>query len=229
MYGLAWETIARTLEPWSVVPLGGSGQDVTAGVVPEIWHPIVSSPDPVTRIARALARWNEDFVAMVPKFAAYLRANLVDVRVCVVGGDPTLVYVVRRPDGEYTSWLGWDPRSFGEPPPFWDRFPCAVQTFLTSVHAGFAGPEGDAYGLSRPRWMTTLAARAGEPDGLEDWDCDAEIASTRLLVVTTNGTTLLYCVSPDLPVGQIAMVYEGDIDPQDFGSRLDQLMVGRLD
>ncbi|HSV67274.1 MAG TPA: hypothetical protein VLJ59_15370 [Mycobacteriales bacterium] len=44
--------------------------------------------------------------------------------------------------------------------------------------------------------------------------------------IGTDGVDLQYCVSPDLPPGQIALVYEGDIDRRAFGPALDGLMVG---
>lgn len=73
--------------------------------------------------------------------------------------------------------------------------------------------------------MQTIAARVGRPGGFPGWDEAAaaetgRIASNRLLCVTKDGGNLLFCVSPDLPVGQAALVYEGDIDPQDFGPAL---------
>jgi hypothetical protein len=81
----------------------------------------------------------------------------------------------------------------------------------------------------RPVHMQTIAEMADLPDGIPEWDEDAEIASTRLLVISSDGGLLYYCLSPDLDPGQVALVYEGDIDPKDFGSELDKLMMARLD
>jgi hypothetical protein len=74
--------------------------------------------------------------------------------------------------------------------------------------------------------MDTLANLSDWPEGIPDWEAD--IASTRLLQISTDGGILCYCLSPDLAPGQVALVYEGDVDPQDFGAELDQLMMSRL-
>ena len=78
------------------------------------------------------------------------------------------------------TWLGYDPRSFGEEPEFWELIPSELQTFLREVHAGFVSRAYDRYGPIQPTEMQTLAAFAGDPEGLEDGDETQEIASTRL-------------------------------------------------
>jgi hypothetical protein len=197
--------------------------------VPAGWRPIVAAADARTRRASALALWNGDFTDMVPRFWSTLAAHLVDVRVATLDDLAVLVYVVTNNLDEYIAWIGWDPATFGEPPIFWDRFPAPMQTFLREVHAGFTAATDDVYGPMAPRTMETLAARSDEPDGLADWDDTSEIRSTRLLVIMANAGTVLYCVSPDIPRGQVALVYEGDIDPVDLGAAMDELMVAYLD
>ncbi|MFG1649785.1 hypothetical protein ACGFIE_07640 [Micromonospora sp. NPDC049275] len=192
------------------------------------WLPVVTAPTAEERIAAALARWTPDFTDLLPQFFGEFRTRLLDVRLGRAAGELALIYVVRGRDDELVLWMGWDPRRFREPR-FWNRFPAAARTFLQTVHAGFSHPDGVSGGLAHVGEMSTYAEWAEEPDGLADWDEEQEIASTRLLVVTSNGTNLLYCLSPDLPTGTIALVYEGDIDPQPFAASIDALMVRPLE
>ncbi|WP_143659136.1 hypothetical protein [Streptomyces sp. SA15] len=76
--------------------------------------------------------------------------------------------------------------------------------------------------------MQTLAELAGEPDGVADWDEEQDIASTRLLL-TSNGGMVNYCVSPDVKSAELAIVFEGDIDPVHYGTALDRLLMRRLE
>ncbi|MFF0152944.1 hypothetical protein [Micromonospora sp. NPDC005203] len=188
------------------------------------WRPVVTAATAEERIAAALDRWTPGFAGLVPRFFGAFRKRLLDVRLGRAAGDLALIYVVRGRGDELVLWLGWDSRQFRKPR-FWDRFPTAVQTFLQTVHAGFSHPDGISGGLAHVGEMSTYAEWAEEPDGLVDWDEEQEIASTRLLVVTTNGTNLFYCLSPDLPTGTIALVYEGDIDPQPFDASIDALLL----
>lgn len=59
--------------------------------------------------------------------------------------------------------------------------------FLQHVHAGFTSGGRTAFGPMHPRHMQTVAEQAGEPDGITDWDEEQETASTRLLLVASNG------------------------------------------
>ncbi|GAA3649076.1 hypothetical protein GCM10022224_009820 [Nonomuraea antimicrobica] len=103
-----------------------------------------------------------------------------------------------------------------------------LRVFLHEVHAGFISGMGAGYGPTRPAYMETLADLSGLPD--DDLDEEDElIASTRLLVIATDGGHLQYCLSSDLAPGQVALAYEGDIDPQDLALRLDALMLSRLE
>jgi hypothetical protein len=199
--------------------------------VPERWRGIAESTDPEARRAAALSLWNREFLDMVPKFAQALSENLTDVRVCVLRGDWVLVYVARATDQRVLLWVGWDPDTFGETrPPFWDAIPKPPQDFLTTVHAGFTAPDGESYGIIQPARMTTYAEWAGFDDPAEDWDQAGEISSTRFMFVTKDSGLLDFCVSPDLPPGKVALIYEGDIDPrEDFGPALDNLMTSRFE
>jgi hypothetical protein len=82
-----------------------------------------------------------------------------------------------------------------------------------------------------PAYQRTIAELAGQPAGILGWDEAAaaqphgRIASNRLLAVTRDSGNLWLCVSPDLPEGQAAAVYEGDVDIEDFTSAFDDLMV----
>jgi hypothetical protein len=122
---------------------------------------------------------------------------------------------------------GFDPRTFGEPPPFWQSFPQPLRVFLHEVHAGFIS-SGAGFGPLPPSHMQTLAKLADFPDGIPMWDEMAEIASTRLVLVASDGGLMRFCLSPDLTPGQVALVYEGDVDPQDLSTELDELMMSRL-
>ncbi|MFC7548995.1 hypothetical protein [Plantactinospora sp. GCM10030261] len=201
--------------------------------VPEPWQPIARSSDPASRCATALARWNAEFCDKVPTFMAAFRAQLADVRVWLTDrGEHLLVYVVR--DGDWQAcWIGWDPWSAGPKPRFWEHFPGWLRAFLDEVHGGFTQPWGNSGPLSRED-MLTLAEIADEPDGIPGWldawdDPAGRICSTRLVRIATNGGNLDYCLSPDLTPEQVALVYEGDIDPQDLASELDDLMSRDLD
>ncbi|WP_406277222.1 hypothetical protein [Embleya sp. NBC_00896] len=219
------QPIADTLAAW---PAAFATPD-DADRVPPAWAPIAEAADPAERVRVALARWNDGFLDFVPKFAAALRTRCADVRVAFTGAEPVLVYVLEGPDGGPVSWVGHHPTAF-EQPPFWDEcFPAPVQDFLREVHAGFASQAPTSYGIAPPALMATLADLAGLPEGIPDWDEDADIASTRLLRVCGDSGSLDYCLSPDLPVGEVALVYQGDIDPQDFGAALDELMTRRLE
>ena len=218
--------IAGTLTGWQLTFVEPGSAELL--LIPERWQPIVSSPEAQTRRETALALWNRGFLDLIPQFAAVLCARLVDVRVCIADDCPVLAYVTRADHGKYVSWVGYDPRTFHEPK-FWASFPEPVQVFLSDVHAGFASQDRTSFGVSRPMHMDTLANLADFPEGIPDWDVDDKIASTRLLQITTDGGILYYCVSPDLAPGEVALVYEGDVDAQDLGESLDGLMMRRFE
>jgi hypothetical protein len=218
--------IAATLEKWSLTFISPDSAEPPR--IPERWMPIAISSDPQTRHRTALALWNQDLLDLLPRFAEALRSRFVDVRVAITDDVPVLVYVARADNGEYVCWIGYDPRSFGDLPQFWDSFPEPLQVFLRNVHAGFVSWSRLAFGPARPRHMETLAALADSPEGVPDWDEEADILSTRLLQISTDGGILGYFLSPDIAPGQVALVYEGDIDPQDFGAELDKLLISRL-
>jgi hypothetical protein len=220
------DEIASTLSRWSLTFVEPDSGE--ASLIPEPWQPIVRSPDRQTRQQTALALWNREFLDLVPRFAAALATRFVDVRACLTDDCPVLVYVAQADSGGHVSWVGYDPGTFGAPPPFWDSFPGSLQAFLREVHAGFVSGSRTSFGPLRPRDMDTLANLGDFPEGIPGWEDDADISSTRLLRITTDGGLLNYCVSPDLAPGQVALVYEGDIDPQDLGSEVDDLLMSRL-
>lgn len=120
--------------------------------------------------------------------------------------------------------MGWDPRTDGARPPLWESVPEPARVFLDTVHDGFTGSDSESYGLLPPAFMMTFAEFVLEPDGIPDWDDDSPIRSTRLLRIATNGGNLEYCVSPDLPVGTLALLYAGEVDPKDFAGEFDEFM-----
>jgi hypothetical protein len=224
--------IEATLEDWKDLPfrfVGAQAAPADLDALPETWRPIAQATDPAVRRATAVALWNKELLDHLPELSKILRDRLADVRVCLTDGIPALVYVVPGEHEAWVTWLGYDPRSFGEEPVFWDLIPAELRTFLREVHAGFVSRAYDRYGPIQPAEMQTLAAFAGDPDGLEDWDEMQEISSTRLLIVAREGELMYYCVSPDVGPGEIVQVYEGDVDPGPFWRRLDRLFQLRLD
>jgi hypothetical protein len=218
--------IAVALDKWSLTFVGPGSAELSR--IPERWTSIAISSDPETRHRIALALWNQSLLDLLPQFAEALRTRFVDVRVAITDDCPVLVYAARADNGRLACWVGYDPRSFGELPKFWDSFPEPLRVFLRDVHAGFVSWSRLAFGPARPRHMETLASLADSPEGVPDWDEEADILSTRLLQISSDGGILSYCLSPNLEPGQVALVYEGDIDPKDFGSELDDLMFSRL-
>jgi hypothetical protein len=221
------DDIASTLEDWSLT-LTDPGAAPPRGL-PKRWQSVAASTDPAVRVESAYALWNPDFLALVPQFADALRRRFLDVRIGLTEDGLTMVYVARADSGGYVTWVGYDPATFGETPQFWDCFPGPLQTFLREVHAGFTSGSPLSYGPSRPRDMATLAERAGFPDGIPGWNDEADIDSTRLLQIAKDGGLLRFCVSPDVGPGEIALVYQGDIDPVELGPEFDKLMMSRLD
>ncbi|PQM44430.1 hypothetical protein C1Y40_05413 [Mycobacterium talmoniae] len=120
--------------------------------------------------------------------------------------------------------------AFGaDEPPFWATLPGAARGFLSHVHAGFTGVDGESYGLAQPSYMATLAAWAGWPTGIPGWRDDTGICATRLLWLSGSGDNMALCTSPDLPPGQAAKVWaEGETEVTDFGAALDELLLTAL-
>jgi hypothetical protein len=214
--------VAAALEGWSIAFIEADSPALAR--FPQQWQPIADATEPETRRRAALALWNPAFLDLVPEFAQTMRARLLDVVACLIDDKPALIYVTTG----YVIWIGWDPRAPEEPPPFWECVPAPLRTFLREVHGGFTAPDGESYGPMQPAYMQTLADFAGWPEGIPDWDED-EIPSTRLLRIAKDSGTLTYCVSPDLPPGKVALVYEGDVDPKDLGTELDDLMTRRYE
>ncbi|WP_433204743.1 hypothetical protein ACQP1G_16570 [Nocardia sp. CA-107356] len=182
-----------------------------AASVPQRWRGIADSVEPSERAAVALSLWNRDFLDLVPRFAHVLESALVDVRPCYwqgpSGAEIVLVYIVSSPGESLAVWVGWDPALFGDHrPTLWDSLPMQARTFLQEVHAGFTLPDGETCGLTRPRFMYSLAEWSGWPEGIPEWegnwweDCEP-VDSRRLLRITGNGSDFDLCTSPDLPAG----------------------------
>ncbi|HVV09522.1 hypothetical protein [Amycolatopsis sp.] len=200
---------------------------VTEGL-PENWAEIARSGDAEERRLRALALWNRDLLDLVPGFAETAARTLVDVRTCIAWEKPLLVYVFDNGADGKLAFAGWAPADTTEPR-LWSSVPAPLRKFLREVHAGFVAADGESFGPLPPRSMRTLAELADSPDGDPDWDEDAaedgRPLSTRLMQIARNAGLIMHCVSPDLPPGQIALVYEGDVDPTDFGPAFDELLV----
>ncbi|WP_069167122.1 hypothetical protein [Nocardia altamirensis] len=194
------------------------------------WRAITASPDPNERAQLAVSLWNPDFLALIPGFAKALRTRLRDVRVCDWDQEgAALLYFVEAADGDIVVWVGWEPRLSVEPrPPFWATLPSAARRFLSEVHAGFTMLDGESFGLAQPSYMSTFAAWAGWPADIPDWDRDDVLASTSMLWLTGNGGDTALCTSPNLAVGEVAVLFEGDFSVSELGPELDRLMLSPL-
>ncbi|MEW2308917.1 hypothetical protein AB0918_09825 [Streptomyces sp. NPDC006864] len=219
-------TITRTLPEWSLTFIEPTSDRMT--VLPAHWQPIALADRAEVRYRVARSLWNQEFLAFIPGFATAMDSHCIDVRACITDGCAALVYVMADQNGGLVSWVGYDSRTFGPEPMFWPCFPEPLRAFLREVHAGFvSGSDGTSFGLARPIHMTTLAEFAEFPEGIPGWAED-EISSTRLLRVTSDGGNLHYCLSPELPPGEIGLVYEGEVDSGVCGAELDELMVSRF-
>ncbi|MFF0154008.1 hypothetical protein [Micromonospora sp. NPDC005203] len=214
--------MAGTLPGWAATIVAANSAEFAE--LPERWQPIASAVGAEQRRPAALALWNADLTAMLPQLVTALDTHLVDVRACATDHGFVLAYLVTDDSGRHTCWVGRDPRGFAAPPRFWDSFPPWLQRFLREVHAGFTSPDHESFGVMAPSDMQTLAERADFPEGIPGWEDGDDISSTRLLVITKDSGNLHYCLSPDLDLGQVALVYEGDIDPLDLAPELDNLM-----
>lgn len=218
------DRFTKATEGWSLRPAEAGPAELER--LPEQWREITRATDPQTRRAAALALWPREFLGLAPEFARLFADRLTDVRSYFADTEPVLVY---QTDQEV--WIGRDPRTFTSPPPFWDRLPQPAQHFQQAVHAAFTFPNQESYGLMHPAHLRTIAEMAGRPTGIPGWDeaaaarPDGRIASNRLLPITRDAGNLWLCLSPDLPQGQVAMVYEGDVDPDDFTHEFDDLLV----
>jgi hypothetical protein len=226
------DDVEATLDAWAQQPLHLLNAHSVAAdldLLPTAWRPIALATDPAIRRTTALALWGGDLLALLPNLAQILHERLADVRVCLTGGTPALVYVVAGDYERWVTWIGYDPRTFGTEPPFWELFPAELRSFLREVHAGFVSREPDRYGPVPPREMLTMADRIGVPEAIEDFDDVNDIAAARLLVLAREGELMYYCVSPDAEPGEIVQFYEGDIDARPFWPALDKVFPLRLE
>ncbi|MFB8281023.1 hypothetical protein [Nocardia colli] len=191
---------------------------------------IAAAADAAERIRLALLRWNPDFLDLVPGFATALHARLRDVRVCYWREEgPALLYFVESTSGDSVVWVGWDPRTFSGPtPPFWATLPRAARRFLRDVHPGFTMLDGESFGLAQPSYMSTFAEWTGWSDGVPDWDRAEVIGSTAMLWLTGNGGDTVLCTSPELAIGEVAVLFENDFRVQELGPALDRLLLWPL-
>ena len=211
------------LADWALMP---APQDRLPGP----WRGLLTAATAADRRRIALARWPAPVTGALPRFVDALAERLTDVRPALSGGTPVLVYLARGDDGGPRAWVGFAPRRPDGPPPrFWSAVPAALRAFLEQVHAGFVAADGESYGPLPPRLMRTLADRAATTVAVPGGDTEGRIPPDRLVRVATNGALLDYCASPDIPEGQLALVYEGDIDLQEAGAALDALMLSGFD
>lgn len=236
MGGISQDALAAAVADWpfpQVRILHPS--PATRDSIPDTWWVVAESNDPEERKRAALALWNHDFLALIPRYTDALRAALVDVRVAQHEflDAPSLDYVLRTDEGELRVWTGEDPRTFGDTePPLFAAVPGAVATFLRQVHAGFAMFDGETSGLAARSAMTTLAARWGRPDTNEilDWfESETFPGTQRLLFLTGDGDDTALFVSPDLPAETAVTYYEPDFELKSFGEALDAFFNRPLD
>ncbi|GAB08721.1 hypothetical protein GOARA_019_00030 [Gordonia araii NBRC 100433] len=206
--------------------------------LPESWEVVAASGDPEERKQAAFAQWNADFLGQLPRFAAAKEEALIDVRVIDVPDDdhPWMMYAFECIGGDLGVWTGFSPTTFGDnDPPFFDALPPSVQTFLRTVHAGFAAEDSESFGLTPPQYMMTFAEWMDFPEGIPDWenlftwDCCDIVDSRRLVRVTGIPSDVDLFVSPDLEVGQAIRNNGVELTLGRLFDELDQLMAVRLE
>ncbi|MFG1777541.1 hypothetical protein ACGFIR_24305 [Micromonospora sp. NPDC049051] len=225
MTGITIHAINESLTNWpfqfTALPAGRTAD------MPEAWQPIAAAKTPPQRIAAALTLWPHDIRDLLPRFSTEFAARLEDV---VVGQDDdgvhVLLYPARDKSGRLVTWVGYDPRTVDDDFPDWVDFPEPLARFLHQVHAGFVAETPASFGPTRPAYMENLNEALGVPEGIDGWDAD--IPPTRLLRISNDGGTLHHCLSPDLPLGTIAITsYELDTEP--LWPALDALMTSGFD
>jgi hypothetical protein len=212
-------------KPVTVVP-----QAATAGLpVPDAWQDIIAATTGTARAAATRRLWPAPLLHLIPKFAQVLTDRLIDVRLVSIEGDLALAYLVDDASaGRVVTWIGYDPATFGTPPPFWEVFPEPLTDFLREVHAGFTSQDTYSFGVTRPRYMATIADNANSPEGIPFWDEIQPYPSTRLLQISAQGPGMLYCLSPDLPAEHLAIADEAEIDVVEFWPAIDDLLMDRF-
>ncbi|GIF09884.1 SMI1/KNR4 family protein [Actinoplanes siamensis] len=215
-------TLAATLPFSSIGALPGDA-------VPAAWMAIAAIDDSAERAAETRRAWPAVWLEQLPQFAEILNTRLVDVRIVSANDVPALMYVIDHPRADrVVTWLGYDPATFGETPRFWDSFPEPLQDFLQHTHAGFVSHDNYSFGLFRPSEMVTMAETAGSPDGIDFWDEIQPYPSTRLLQIAANGPGTMYCLSPEVPTGELVLADEAEAEVLELGPALDDLMMARF-
>jgi hypothetical protein len=213
----------RTIDDWIIT---------ATDVVPRRWRSVLDAADAEARCDAARALWPAAVLAELPRFHDALLTELTDVRpVLAAIGDgpasPALVYITAT-DDEVATWIGCVPGAGAVPPLFRGSFPDLLLELIGDVHAGFVSAGPLWYGVTRPEYMRTYAEMSGFPDGFPDWDERNQVSSTRLLHIGSHGYGLQCFVSPDVPAGRIARIYDGtDLESVSFAAAFDRLLVDR--
>lgn len=233
MAGVDQDALAAAM-PWHENPFTvvDPGDTSARAQIPPAWWPILDCGSPAERSSAARTLWNNEFLALIPRFTQALDSHLLDVRVVQHAGltAPALDYVFATDAGGREVWMGESPDTFGHhDPPLFSSLPAPVRTFLQRVHAGFTTWDGESCGLAPPTLMQTLASRRDDHGGQAriEWYETAHEPPTmqRLLRVTGRGPHADLFTSPDLPPGLAVTYFEPDFELRAFGEALDLFMM----
>ena len=203
----------------------------TVSTLPEAWQAIAAAGSAAERARMAMSRWDRAFLDLLPRFAALVRDQLIDVVPAVVAGKSVLVYVTTDGDA-HAPWLGTDPRDFGDASPIWDVLPRELQAFQRDTHPGFGLTWPGVYGIRTPADQISryerleLADLGVAPEEAIIGEYDGEpVREDEVFLLSFDEAQAFYCVSPRFRVGEIVVIYHDDFDVEDLWPTLDDVMV----
>ncbi|MCX6468060.1 MAG: hypothetical protein NTW76_01920 [Corynebacteriales bacterium] len=202
-----------------------------ARALPEVWQAIVAARSAPERVRAAMARWDHEFVDLLPRFAALMREQLIDVVPAVIAGDQVLIYVTTDGDA-YAPWVGTDPSDFGEVSPIWDVLPEPLRAFQRNTHPGFGLTWPGVYGIRTPADQISryerleLADLGVAPEEAVIGEYDGEpVREDEVNLLSFDEAQAFYCVSPRFRVGEIVFIHYDDFDVVDLWPTLDDIML----
>jgi hypothetical protein len=198
--------------------------------LPETWVAIASEQTSAERIRRSLGLWDREFVAALPRFGSLLEALLVDVVPARLDGGQVVLLYVTTDGAEFATWVGTDPRLFGEEPRTWGKLPPPLRRFLRDTHPSLGVNDWDTCGLTHPSRQVSLYERGGLAEvGVPASDTqvgeydDAPIDLSELFQLSWDGEQHTYVTSPRFAPGELAVKYESDFEMVDLWPSLDDM------